>query len=256
MFIPAKDKTLRKIFAFEADAFIIDLEDSIEDHDKESALKRTIEYLKTVKRNNFFVRINSDRAFHELKALKEFGDIGFMLPKFEDPDMYNDWKYMFCNRHIIVLIETPKGIVNIEKIAETSWVDGIAFGAEDYTAKVKMKNTPELMIYQKSKIITYAKAYGKVAIDTPSFKLDDEEEFEKETELSVDLGFDGKMVINPRHLAFVNKCFRSCDIENIKRIVEIYESEGKAVNVIDGVVYENMHIKRFKNIIKETESKD
>lgn len=254
MFIPAKDKMLRKISEFEADAFIIDLEDSVEDHDKEAALKRAIEYLKLIKKNNIFVRINADRASREILALKEIYNIGFVLPKFEEPDIYDEYKDIFFSHYVIALIETPKGIINIENVAATSWVYGIAFGAEDYTAKINMKNTPELTIYQKSKIVTYAKAYGKIAIDTPSFKLDDEESFKKETELSVDLGFDGKMVISPRHIAFVNECFSSYDIENMKRIVEIYESEGKAVNVIDGVVYENMHIQRFKNIIKESKA--
>ena len=42
LFVPAKDRMLAKIESFDADAYIIDLEDSIEDYDKEEAVERLV----------------------------------------------------------------------------------------------------------------------------------------------------------------------------------------------------------------------
>ena len=46
LFVPAKDRMLAKIESFDADAYIIDLEDSIEDYDKEEALERLVNWLR------------------------------------------------------------------------------------------------------------------------------------------------------------------------------------------------------------------
>lgn len=59
------------------------------------------------------------------------------------------------------------------------------------------------------------------------------------------------MLITPRHLDYINRVFSDCDVESIKRIIETYEEQGKAVLVIDGKVYEKMHIAHLKKILKE-----
>ena len=251
LFVPANEKMLGKIPGMAADAYIIDLEDSIEASEKDNALSRVIGFLKTDHGKKIHVRVNADRLEKEFSALSGFAGIGIMIPKFEDEKVYDEYKQFLSAHEIIALIETPKGIVNIGSIAKTEWVDMLAFGAEDYSASMNMKNTPELLMYAKSRIVNYSKAYGKGVIDTPSFQISDPDKFKKEVSLAVDMGFDGKMLISPKHIDFINESFKSNDIEFMCRIVDKYEADGKAVNVIDGVVYEKMHINRMKKIIKE-----
>ena len=100
-------------------------------------------------------------------------------------------------------------------------------------------------------IITYAKAFNLRVFDTPSFKLNDEAEFKREVINAMGLGFDGKMSISPKHIKFINETFNSNDIDYMKFVVSKYETGRDAVAVIDGIVYEKMHITRFKRIIKE-----
>ena len=82
LFVPAEERRLNKIGQTGADGYVIDLEDSMSDADKDAALQRTVRFLGVCKAKNIFVRVNRGRYETEMKALRRF-DIGFMLPKIE-----------------------------------------------------------------------------------------------------------------------------------------------------------------------------
>lgn len=252
IFVPAKEKMLAKICNMRANAFIIDLEDSIEITEKSSALQRVKLYLENNEiSDNIYIRLNKDNFRNELHELKEFTKIGFMLPKFESPDDYADAEEFMKEHFVIALVETPLGVVNIKRIVSCEWVNAVAFGAEDYTCRVNMKNSCETLLYQKSRLVTYAKAYEKFIYDTPSFSINDDAVFMSEVDNAVSLGFDGKLLIHPKHIDYINSAFGSNDLEYFKKIIEQYELSHKPVIVIDGKIYEKMHIDRMKKILKE-----
>lgn len=252
LFVPAKDKMLAKIPFMNADAYIIDLEDSIPEEEKEEALDRTIRYIDGLESaSNLIVRINSDHVERELSALSRFSGIGFMLPKFEKHNPYNAYGDFLRTHYTIALVETPNAIVDLYDISKINYLNALAFGAEDYTAKVNMENHVDYLYFQKSMLVTYAKANNLQVFDTPSFKLNDEAEFEREVKNAMGLGFDGKMAISPKHIQFINDTFGSNDLDYMKSVISRYEADGNAVVVIDGKVFERMHINRFKRIVKE-----
>lgn len=254
LFVPAKEYMLSKIGTLEADAYIIDLEDSIEDENKEEALVQVESFLNKYCNNSaLFVRLNKKTYANEVKKLECFSDLGFMLPKFENVDFYDDFSYIWEKHKVIALIETPLGIVNINEIAKCKWVDMIAFGAEDYTSMVNMENRPELLIYQKNCLVTYAKAYGKYVLDTPCFCIDDKNTIEEDIRMTVKIGFDGKLAITPKHVEVINMIFNNGvnNREEVMQIIEQFEKKGKAVQVINGRVYEKMHIEQIKKQLKQ-----
>lgn len=252
LFVPAKDKMLAKIPSLNADAYIIDLEDSIPEEEKANALNRTVNYIDSLaSASNIIVRINSNHAERELYELSKFSEIGFMLPKFEKKNPYSVQAELLKGRYTIALIESPKAFAELQSICETEYINALAFGAEDYTAKVNMENNVDYLFFQKSILVTYAKAYDLQIYDTPSFKINDDSEFEREVKNAMALGFDGKMAISPKHVQFINETFNSNDLDYMKSVISRYEADKNAVVVIDGKVYEKMHINRLKKIIKE-----
>lgn len=253
MFIPAKSKTLSKLGQFDADAYVIDLEDSIEEQNKTVALLDAFACLKELDSHNYkvYVRLNKERYQEEAEKLSLFTDVGFMLPKFESIDEYAELENVWKTHSVIALIETPLGIVNINGISSCDWVDSLAFGAEDYTASINMENQSRLLAYPKSVLITYGKAYGKTVFDTPSFQLNDMDLLKDEIDSAVSMGFDGKLAIHPKQIPLINQAFLSIDIEWMQRVVDAYEQQGDAVFVYEGRPYEKMHIARFRRIIKE-----
>lgn len=252
MFVPAVEKMLKKISSYNADAYIIDLEDSIVKADKSAALIRCVSALnEMVSTNKIFVRLNKNLAELEVNKLKMFRELGFMLPKFESVDDYAAIRNELREHYTIALVETPKAMVNISSIAMCENVDAIAFGAEDYTASVNMKNDDAYLNGIKTLMIANAKAFNKKVFDTPSFNISNQEEFQNEVDNSVALGFDGKLLIHPKHIEYINNSFGYTDINYLRKVVDAFENSGEAVLVYDGKVYERMHITRFKRIIKE-----
>lgn len=256
LFVPAKEKMLNKISGFHADAYILDLEDSIEEADKEQALERVCAFLEQNSRQElFYVRLNTKTLEREAQCLSRFEKIGFMLPKFERIESYSEEVTTYFKKHrVIALLETPKGLVNIEAIAACEWVDALALGAEDYTTAMNMDNSIHTLAFTRSRMVMYAKAYGKEVYDTPSLILNDENLLVEEIKNAVSLGFDGKLAISPKHIEVIRQQFGDYDMEEIKRIVALYEAEGKAVLKVGDKVYEKMHIGRMKKILSENES--
>lgn len=252
LFIPAKEKMINKIKELNADIYIIDLEDSIENECKEDAMNLVKKYLENLlEKSNIIIRVNSNNYYKELKEFDKFDEIGFMLPKYESENQYDEVEKILKKHKVVALIESPLGLVNISSIVKKDYIDSIAFGAEDYTAKVNMENRNCNLTYQKSKIVTYAKAYNKKVFDTPSFKINDNNGFIEEVNSSVELGFDGKMLIHPKHIEYINNAFECNDLERYKKIIKKYEEAKEAVVVIDGKVYEKMHIERMKKVLRE-----
>ena len=156
LFVPAKEKMLRKIGTLEADAYIIDLEDSIEESDKETALKLVCEFLDNIEETRYtiVIRVNKDRYTKEITKLSSY-DVSFMLPKYEQ---HSDYINLPIGKDYIALIETPLGILNAREIASDSKIVALAFGAEDFTAGIGMDNCVELLLYPKSTLVVCAKA--------------------------------------------------------------------------------------------------
>ena len=256
MFVPAKENMIKKIAEFHADAYIFDLEDAIEKESKKEALNTVANYMALYKGDvPLYVRLNAKTFQEEAECLSVFSNVGFVLPKFERVDFYSGCCGVWKEHDVIALIETPRGIVNINEIANCDWVNALAFGAEDYTSMVHMKNASELLLYQKECIITYAKAYGKKVYDTPSFDINCGDMFNRDVESSVQLGFDGKFAIHPKQIEYINACYDEIVNEETKQIIAQYEMSEDAVQVINGRVYERMHIEHLKDMLNKDRKK-
>lgn len=252
LFVPGREKMLEKIPVFSADAYIIDLEDAIPKGEKATALDMTIRFLCSQGGENCFIRVDRCLMREQLNRLKDCKIRGIMVPKVEDCGFLDEYSDSLANRDVIALIETPLGLAKIDSIASHSEIKALAFGAEDYTAATNMQNSEELLLPLKSRLVMYGKAYGKAVYDTPSFCIQDVVRADAEAEHSAQLGFDGKLVIHPKLIPGVQKAFAAHDIKNIRKIVDQYENQDEAVLVVDGKVYEKMHIARFKRILKES----
>lgn len=252
LFVPAVEKFLNKINILQADALIFDIEESILPEDKEKALNLLITTLAKTplkKDRKFFVRVNKDRALTEIKRLEKTNLDGYMLPKFEDINFLENILNHIEDRKIIGLIETPMGVLNLEKIAAHPRISALAFGAEDYSVSINMENTPENLLYAKSKLITCAKAFRKPVFDTPCLNVKDALAVTNDITRSMEMGFSGKLAIHPQHSIMINEIFNNYDYDYIQYIIEEYEKNNSAILVIDGKVYEKMHYLRFKKIL-------
>ncbi len=250
LFVPATEKLLNKIADCNSDAVIIDLEDSIPEYDKADALNRVISFLgKNSVDCDTYIRVNREGYNKEISALDMFPIEGYMLPKCEKSSDIDKVSFL-TDKSIIALIESASGLVGIKEIARHGRVTMLAFGAEDYTSECGIENEDKFLMYPKSKIVLYAKAYKKYVIDTMSLNIRDKDSYRALAENSRKLGFDAKLAIHPMQVDVINKIFDD-SIEYYENIVGQYENSGLAVLEIDGNVYEKPHIDAMKRKIKE-----
>lgn len=248
LFVPAYEKYMNKIEQIDIATIIIDLEDSVAQEDKEHALNCCIDFLKKYHGNkHIFVRVNFERAEYEISQLQEYNVEGFVFPKLENADDIPN----ICYKKIIGLVETPKGVVAVEKYIEDNRIIALAFGAEDYSSLIDCENCHDSLIYPKSKLVTYAKAYKKKVYDTVFTDVHNDEAFRRAVIQSKHMGFDGRLLIHPSQIKIVDDVYNDMDYEFMCKVIELYNKSETGVVYLNNKIYERPHIEYFKKKIEE-----
>jgi citrate lyase subunit beta/citryl-CoA lyase len=152
---------------------------------------------------------------------------------------------------IEVQIESPRGIVEIDRIATASTrIETLIFGPGDYAAAARI---PQLTVgalepaypgerwhYVQSVIATTAHAYGLDAIDGPYAQIRDHDGFAEVARRAFLLGFDGKWALHPDQIAVCNATFVPTqeEYERAERILTCYrqatEHDGLGALMFEG----------------------
>lgn len=249
LFVPTyKESFIKHGIEANADAIILDLEDSIPEQFKSIARQNVKKFLEegAFKDIVTFVRINpieSKLLFEDLKYVLHEDIDGLMLTKiYTSDDMIfydnlitqleaeNDLPY----HHFAFapLIETTSAVMDIYNIAKSTPRNvAITFGGEDFLNDLEgIHGEPPISFNHPRAVIALAsRAAGILPIDTPYLALNDFDGFEKEESISFEMGFAGCLLIHPKQIELANKCFTPSDNE-VKRSLEIVEAveESKA----------------------------
>lgn len=261
-------------FVYQPDCVIFDLEDAVAEREKDSARIQLFNTLREIDYRGVerWVRINAldtDLFPEDIRAAVAGGAEGIRLPKTETvadvklvEDLIEKAEKEF-NREvgstmIMAALESPLAIINAYDIAQSSdRMMGMALSAGDFTRTMQAKRTNEglELFVARSQLLMAARAAGIMAFDTVFTDVDNLEAFEKETQLIVDLGFDGKSLISPKQIAPVHKAFTptEAEIEHAVNIVEsIKENEeaGIGVLVVDGQMVDIAHVEGAQKTLR------
>jgi len=271
LFIPGdKERMLDKISMLSADAFILDLEDSVSVNNKEFARINISNKLASpdVKDKIIFVRVNvigSSQVFKDIDSTIGPNVYGYMIPKFEDTKKllkiigYISDKEtglrLECKLKIVLMVESAKGLLELNKIADGLYgrVAAIALGAEDYLFSLSEFGTVSdtMVDFARKTIILYSKANGLLPIDTVYRNYKNSQGLKDELEKIKGMGFSSKLAIHPDQIDVINSGFSPEDAEIDKaRIILKYKKaiEDKGAISIDGVMYDLPHLKWAQKI--------
>ena len=238
IFIPANRlEWVEKTFDKGADAVIIDLEDSVPEDQKKETRANLLTFLQTHNFNKtILVRVNpvdSEIGKDDMKVLIEVSSKidAFMLPKIESINLLND-----LPNNLVVLIETPKSVHNLEEIACHKHVIGIALGGADLSASLGSDMSWNSLLFTRSKIILQAAINDLFTIDSPFMNIEDISSLENESSLSKGLGFDGKAAIHPDQIKPINHSFfpNENDIQEAKEVIKAFNASQEAVITYKG----------------------
>lgn len=251
LFVPANNwRLIQSAKEEKPDAIILDLEDAVPIDDKETARWFVADAVRLLKEagHNVVVRVNgltTGLTKDDLEFCIVKGVDAVMLPKSESKSDILKLEELLKNEEnkkgvteigIIPLVETAKGIINVNEIASASErVVALAFGAADYMrdfgrSYFSISPDENELLYPRSRLALAARVAGIPPIDTPFLGLiTDREGLIKESKIALSLGFKGKMCIHPRHIEPINQIFSPSekDVNSAKKIIEAYE-EAKA----------------------------
>ena len=158
---------------------------------------------------------------------------------------------------LMIMIETPLAVLNIQEIcAASSRVEVVVVGSNKLANRLEIdiKKGAQAMINYLSQIALAAKAYGKIVIDGPHFDVRDEFACEASSKVAFNLGFDGKSLIHPVQIEYINDIFtpKQSEVEEYEQMIESYEKakrEGKEVILHNNRLVEGNRIKWAKKMI-------
>ncbi len=254
-----------------ADIVIFDLEDAVAQAEKDTARILVRNALLHVRpRMGVTVRINALDTPHWQSDIQEAikGGADYILaPKCAQPsDVHTlvktieeaEAKAGKDNKTLLLgLIESALGVENAFALASSHpRLSAILLGAEDLTAELGAKRTPEgqEILYARSRVLMACRAAGIKALDTPFPFVTNIEGLKADAAFSAQLGFDGKAVISPHHVHAVNEAF-SPSAEQLRWAERVMDAagrakeEGKGAVSLDGMMIDLPIIKRAERIL-------
>jgi citrate lyase subunit beta/citryl-CoA lyase len=266
LFTPANvARRVEKALTLEADAVILDLEDSVAASDKVASRKHVVEALGKPRRCLAYVRVNAPSTsycYGDLVETVQKGLDGIVVPKIESAaDVHAiDWLVAALERErgipegsldVMPQIETAAGMQRVDRVLQArslrpykaAWrVKRICFGAADYGHELGLSPTldePELAD-ARARIVLSSKAAGmENPIDSPWFHFKETEAFARALERSRRAGFQGRCCVHPDQIAAVNAAYMpsAAEIASAEKIVAAFreaEKRGAAAIQVDG----------------------
>jgi len=115
---------------------------------------------------------------------------------------------------VVALIETPRGVRDVDAIAEADGLVGLMWGAEDLLAGLGGTSSRdahgayrEVARYARSRSLVAAKAAGALALDSVFLDIPDTAGLAAESEDAAASGFDAKVAIHPAQVPPIRAAF-------------------------------------------------
>ena len=275
LFVPAdSERKLEKARGSNADALILDLEDSVARENRPRARKLVCEFAGTAgERPALWVRINpvgSSDCAADLDAAVAAEPVGIVVPKTDSPDTLRALDQALSERErahgiaegtirvLPVATETPAAVLSLfeyrnppPRLAALTW------GAEDLSAALgaatnRDENGEFVFTYRvvRSLCLIAAKAAAVDAIETLHADFRDHAGLERVARAAQRDGFSGMLAIHPDQVAIINAAFTpsAADVEHARRVVAAFAG-GAGVAALDGKMLDQPHLKQAQHIL-------
>jgi citrate lyase subunit beta/citryl-CoA lyase len=258
-------RRVEKALTLDADAVIVDLEDSVALAEKAATRQSAAAALERPRRPRGYVRVNAPVTpfcYEDLVQTIHGKVDGVVLPKVESAaDLHAiDWMIWNLERgrgiaegsiDLMPQIETAAGVQRIDRVLQARslrpykgpWrVKRVAFGAADYCHELGIAPSleePELA-EARARVVLASRAAGlEGPIDSPWFHFKENDAFARALERSRRGGFQGRLCVHPDQIAAVNAAYLPSgeELARAERIVAAFrqaEARGEAAVQVDG----------------------
>ncbi len=281
LFVPADSaKKLARAAQSEADALILDLEDSVAPASKPEARHAAREFLgsrpRDLRRAQIWVRINplGPLAFEDLAAVVRGDPDGIVLPKAEGPadierlghalDALEARESLAAGsvRILAIATETPRAALRLPQFANAALprLAGLTWGAEDLSAALGASTNRDAAghfaqpyLWARTAMLMAAKTLGVEAIETLHADFRDLEGLAATSRAAAAEGFTGRLAIHPDQVGPIHLAFQpsGAELEFARRVIAAFEAApGAGVVGLDGRMLDIPHLKQARAVIE------
>lgn len=258
LFIPADaEHFIAKGAGRGADVIILDLEDSVAPASKAAARAALPGAVKQLQQGGatVFVRVNNEPRLllGDLAGAVAAGADGIVLPKVESPGQLEQLDVDLAREEhvakrpqrsvrLLVLIETPEGVVRAASIARASTrLVAMCFGGEDFSTAMGIDPSPQAMTWPAQAVALAAAAAGIQPLGLAG-TVGDFSNPAAYRELVLQarrIGMRGAVCIHPAQVQVLNDVFGGTDEEAAAavRLVQAFDAgvaQGKGTIALDG----------------------
>ena len=270
----ANERALEKAKSIDADALILDLEDSVSPDAKEAGRANVCAAVQSGEygHRELAIRVNSiGTQWHDddIVAAAKAGPDAILVPKVESAEQVRDLVAAIEaagapeTTALWAMIETPTALLHAEEIAAAhERLTVIVMGTNDIVNETYGLHVPgrnPLVLTALSWTLLAVRAAGKVVIDGVYNDVKDAEGFVAEARQGREMGFDGKTLIHPSQVEPANEAFApsEADIERAQGMIAAFEeaaAQKKGVATFNGKMIEELHIRDAKRILAYAEA--
>ncbi len=273
LYVPSnKPVFVEKAHTRNADALILDLEDSVPIAERPAARKELPKSVLAAGQSgaDVLVRINRplEEAIRDIEAAVMPRVTGLYLPKIESAEHLCLLEEVVSAREIangmehgatllVPMIETAGAYFRMEEIAKASPRNaGITLGGEDFALDTGMVPNEDTLLLGSQKLVYAARSAGIIPLGTIGTVADyqDLDAYRASAKKSQMFGFEGSACIHPSVVPVLNEEFAPSDdaVAKAERIVEAYQmaqEQGVGAIALDGKMVDVPVALRAENLL-------
>jgi citrate lyase subunit beta/citryl-CoA lyase len=265
LFVPGnRPDRLDKAVASEADAVIFDLEDAVAPADKPAAREAVSAWLRDhpAQRDRVLVRINDESTGwfdDDVAALARAEVRGLMVPKAERAaSLGRIHAALPADGYLIALVETARGLLDVDRVAAASGVQRLAFGTLDYAVDLDLSGDERGLIEPSTRMALVSRAAGigsPIAGVTPD--IQDEARLLADFAFARAFGFGAKLCIHPKQVTAIHRALTptAAEVDWARRVLAAAASSQGAVQ-LDGKMIDRPVILKAQAIVQRAGGAD
>ncbi|OWW20045.1 HpcH/HpaI aldolase/citrate lyase family protein [Noviherbaspirillum denitrificans] len=258
LFVPGnRPDRFGKALASGADAVILDLEDAVAPQDKAAAREAIAAWCEAGQRDLdcIVVRINDEATewfADDLNMIHAAGLRAVMLPKVElASQVARVASALPKSGFVIPIIESARGLLNVDAIAAAEDVQRLAFGTLDYAADLDLSGDSRGLLYPACRMALASRAAGLASpVAGVTADLGNEDILVADLALARACGFGAKLCIHPNQVGAIHRALAptAAELDWARRVVAAAETETGAFQ-IDGKMVDRPVILKARAIL-------
>ncbi|QRY77886.1 CoA ester lyase [Pseudomonas sp. PDNC002] len=260
LFVPAtRPERIPKALASGADRVIVDLEDAVEESQKDAARDNLASFLAANPASEVLVRTNAPEHAGHHRDLEVCGAyrnvVGLLLPKAETAAQIG-YARQVAGKPVWPIIESAKGLAAIAELARAHGVERLSFGSLDLALDLNLRSgsaaATEFMSHARYAILLNSRLANLApAMDGVFPSIQDAQGLERAIRHAHDMGFGGALCIHPSQVASIHAALMPSaeELDWARRVVDGAKG-GKGVFVVDGEMIDAPVIGRARSILQ------